>query len=409
MKWLLCSLLVMFAERAHAECTLIQGATVYLPGAKATRTDVVLEGATIRTIGSVTEACARFDGNGQVLTAGFVDVYSDVGLVEIELEESTNDTDLKNALTDPAGSVRAAVRASLAYDPRATTVQVARTGGVTSALVVPHGGIISGGSFWVDLAGTSRGAIKLEPASMVANLGMTESRAAAMHIIDVALREAGLWAQQGPAYMANKRAPFATRTLDLEALVPVVTGSVPLMVEANRASDIAALLALTEPTGPLSKVRLVIVGAAEGWLLAKELAARKVAVVVDPMVYGPGGFDQINARSYNPELLAKAGVTVLMSTFDTHQVRKLRQVAGNAVRSGMRWEDALLAVTEWPAQVFGLTKQGRIEVGAAGIVVLWSGDPFELSTEVVAMWIDGRQIDLRTRQDQLFLRWRKLP
>ena len=135
----------------------------------------------------------------------------------------------------------------------------------------------------------------------------------------------------------------------------------------------------------------------------------KVAVVVDPMVYGPGGFDQINARSYNPELLAKAGVTVLMSTFDTHQVRKLRQVAGNAVRSGMRWEDALLAVTEWPAQVFGLTKQGRIEVGAAGIVVLWSGDPFELSTEVVAMWIDGRQIDLRTRQDQLFLRWRKLP
>lgn len=404
MKWVMCLVMVLLAGEVRAECTVIAGATVYLPGAKVGKVDVVLDGATIRELGPGA-GCKRVDGSGKVLTAGFVDVYSDVGLVEIELEESTNETDLKNALTDPAGTVRAAVRASLAYDPRAFTVQMARTGGVTSALVVPHGGIISGGSFWVDLTGNTRSAIKLEPASMVANLGMTESRAAAMHIIDIALREAGLWAQQGPAYMANKRAPFANRTLDLEALGPVVTGRVPLMVEANRASDIEALLALTAG----SKVRLVIVGAAEGWLVAKQLADRKVAVVVDPFVYGPGGFDQINARPDNAALLAKAGVVVMLSTFDTHQVRKLRQVAGNAVRGGMRWEDALLSVTEWPAQTLGLPTHGRVAAGAIGNVVLWSGDPFELSTEVVGVWIDGQAIDLRTRQTELFERWRTLP
>ncbi len=179
----------------------------------------------------------------------------------------------------------------------------------------------------------------------------------------------------------------------------------PLLASVDRASDIEALLTLTAGT----KVRLVLVGGAEAWLVKEALATRAVAVIVDPFVYGPGSFDQLRARADNAALLAAAGVKVLMSTFNTHQVRRLRQVAGNAVREGLPWQSALLAVTEWAADAFGMSGHGRIAAGAVGNVVLWSGDPFELSTGVVKMWIDGREIAIRSRQTELFERWRTMP
>jgi len=396
------------ATEPAVACTLISGAKVYLPGAIAAEVDVVLANGRVRAVGAGIDvaSCTRVDGRGQVLTAGFIDANTGLGLVEVDLEGSTVDTDLKNVHQDPAGAVRAAVRASLGYNPRSITIRVARTGGVTSALVVPTNGIISGGAFWVDLAGETRAVIKREPAAMAADISaLSESRAAGMHVIDVALKEAALWEKERGAWLKNQRAGFANKTLDLEALGPVVRGEVPLLVTVDRASDIEALLALTEGT----KVRLVLVGAAEGWLVKEALAARGVAVIVDPILYGPGGFDQLRARSDNAPLCAAAGVKVLLSTFNSHQVRRLRQVAGNAVRGGLPWQSALLAVTEWAADAFGMSGHGRIAAGAVGNVVLWSGDPFELATRVVKVWIDGREVNLRTRQTELFERWRTQP
>jgi len=396
------------AAEPKAPCTLIAGAKVYLPGAVASDIDVMLAEGHIKAVGVglAQGTCARVDGRGKVLTAGLVDPFTGLGLVEVALEGTTVDTDLKEVHQDPAGAVRAAVRASLGYNARSIAVRVARTGGVTSALVVPTNGIISGGAFWVDLAGETRAAIKREAAAMTADVSaLSESRAAAMYVIDLALKEAALWTQDRGAWLKNQRASFANKTMDLEALGPVVRGEVPLLVSVDRASDIEALLALTADT----KVRLVLVGAAEAWLVKDALAARAVAIVVDPIIYGPGSFDQLRARGDNAALCAAAGVKVLMSTFNTHQVRRLRQVAGNAVRGGMPWQSALLSVTEWAADAFGMTGYGRIVVGAIGNVVLWSGDPFELSTRVETMWIDGREVDLRTRQTELFERWRTLP
>lgn len=396
------------AAEGADRCTLITGATVYLPGAVAAEVDVVLAAGRIRAVGAglAVPECTRVDARGQVLTAGLVDAHSGLGLVEVELEGATVDTDLKNVHQDPAGAVRAAVRASLGYNPRSIAIQVARAGGVTSTVVVPTAGIISGGAFWVDLAGGTRAGIKREPAAMKAAVGaLSESRAASLHVIDLALKEAVLWEKERGAWQKNQRANFANKTLDLEALGPVVRGEVPLYASVDRASDIEALLTLTAGT----KVRLVLVGGAEAWLVAEALAARTVAVVVDPILSGPGSFDQLRARPDNAALLAAAGVKVLMSTFNTHQVRRLRQVAGNAVRAGLPWQSALLAVTEWAADAFGMTSHGRIAAGAAGNVVLWSGDPFELSTRIVKMWIDGREVATRSRQSELFERWRTLP
>ncbi|MFO0745597.1 MAG: amidohydrolase family protein [Myxococcota bacterium] len=393
---------------AGAACFRIVGANVHLPGGKAEVTDVVIDGERIASVGAGAVApagCSSVDGKGMQLTAGLVDAWSQLGLMGIELEGSTVDLDQQTPYQDSGHLVRAAVRGSLAYDERSIPIGVARLGGVTSVFVAPEGGVVSGQGFWVDLAGETRAAsIRKDPAGMVAAWSLRPSRASAAFVLDLALREAVLWEKARPEWEKNRRHDFTTAALDLEALGPVVRGEVPLVIQVDRAADIEALLASTAGT----KVKLVIVGGAEAWVVAAALAERAVPVVVDPLLNAPYAFDQLRARADNAALLRAAGVPVLMSTFNTHQTRKLRQVAGNAVRAGMPWEAALEAVTEAPAKAFGMTGYGRIEPGAMADVVLWSGDPFELATRVTRLWIHGADVPLRSRQTELFERYRRL-
>ena len=192
---------------------------------------------------------------------------------------------------------------------------------------------------------------------------------------------------------------------DLRALLPVARGALPLVVAVDRAADIEALLRLTART-PL---RLIILGGAEAWQVAGPLAARRVPVIVDPLLAGPGGFDQLAARPDNAALLAAAGVPVMFGTSSSHHVRKLRQLAGNAVRAGLAPGVALDALTRVPAEAFGLADRGRLEVGARADLALWSGDPFELDTRLVGLWIGGAEQALTSRQTALRDRYRHLP
>jgi imidazolonepropionase-like amidohydrolase len=404
------------AAEARAECVIVSGVTAYLPNAvKVEDVDIVVDGEAIAEVGKsgvrvAREGCRRLspkgDGQAAVVTAGFIAPWTELGLVEISAEEATVDTDLRALHQDEEHAVRAAVKASRVYDPRSTPIPVARNGGVTSALVVPTGGIIAGQAFWVDLAGERRGeTIARDPAAIVAYLGPgAGSRATSFHVVEVALKEAKLWEKQREAWLKAERAPFANMPLDLEALVPVVKGEIPLVVTMDRAADIESFLEMTE--GLLPKV--VFYGASEGWMVADLLAKRKAAVIIDPLLYGPGGFDDLYARRDNAALLARAGVGVMMVSSEAHNVRKLRQVAGNAVREGMSWKDALLALTETPARVFGLERYGRIEARAIGNIVIWSGDPFEVSTRALHLFIRGREVPMKSRQTELFERWRKL-
>lgn len=406
------AIVVGAAGAARAECWRIVGARVHLPGGKAEVGDVVIDGGRIVAVGGagagagkVPTGCGEVAGAGLELTAGLIDAWSQLGVQGIELEGTTVDVDQTTPYQDASHLVRAAVRASLGFDPRSIPIAVARMGGVTSAFVVPEGGVVAGQGFVIALAGDSRAAmIRKDAGGMVARWSVRPSRAAAATVLDLALREALVFEKARPEWEKNRRHDFTTRELDLEALVPVVRGELPLVVEVDRAGDIEALLALTANT----KVRLVIVGGAEAWMVAPALAARAVPVVVDPLLNAPYAMDQLAARADNAKLLQAAGVPVLMSTFNTHQTRKLRQVAGNAVRAGLPWEAALAAITEAPAKAFGLTGLGRIEVGAIADVVLWSGDPLELSTRPVRLWINGADVPLRSRQTELLERYRHL-
>lgn len=177
------------------------------------------------------------------------------------------------------------------------------------------------------------------------------------------------------------------------------------MFRVNRASDIRVVLKFADEIG----LRPIIVGGAEAWRVADELAARKVPVVVQPTLNLPERFEKLGARADNAALLRKAGVPVILSTFSTHNVRKLRQAAGNAVRAGMSHADALEAVTAAPARALGRDDIGTIEAGKAADLVVWSGDPFELSTRVERLYINGEPASLDNRQQKLFERYQQLP
>jgi imidazolonepropionase-like amidohydrolase len=143
--------------------------------------------------------------------------------------------------------------------------------------------------------------------------------------------------------------------------------------------------------------------------VAGAIAAAGVPVLVEPLDNIPS-FDALGVRYENAALLAKAGVKVILLETDTHNARNLRQQAGNAVSYGMTWEQALRAVTLAPAEAFGVAdRYGSLEVGKVANVVVWTGDPFELSTGVAHVFIRGKEISLRSRQTELLERYRTLP
>jgi imidazolonepropionase-like amidohydrolase len=228
------------------------------------------------------------------------------------------------------------------------------------------------------------------------------SRSTAMLQLREALEDAADYAANRAAYNAAQRRAYVRSRLDLAALQPVLRGEIPLAVQANRASDLLAAMRLAEQY----KLRLVLLGAAEGWMVADEIARRKVPVVIKPLTNIPS-FDALGATLENAGRLARAGVTVALSAFDTYNTRNLRQEAGNAIAYGMDRDAALGAVTRVPAEVWGVADRGgALEAGKDADVVVWSGDPFELTTAAEHVFIKGREVPRDTRQRQLLERYR---
>ncbi len=205
---------------------------------------------------------------------------------------------------------------------------------------------------------------------------------------------------------------FAASRLDLEAMIPVIEGKLPLLIAADRASDIDAALRLAREFN----LKIMIDGGAEAWMVADRLAAARVPVLTGAMNNIPGGFSALGQRQENAALLRKAGVAVALignaggGDEEAFNVRNIKQEAGNAVAYGMTWDDALRAVTLTPAEVFGVSDRvGSLQAGREGNVVVWSGDPFEFTTRVEHVFVRGREYHDKTRQDMLMERYKTLP
>jgi imidazolonepropionase-like amidohydrolase len=401
-----------------AQTIAITGATVYpVSGPKVENATVLIRDGRIAAVGAnvtVPAGATRIDASGKWVTPGFIDGASQMGLREIGAVDATNE------YTQHGTDVAAAFNVLEGINPASTLIAVNRMEGITSTLAVPgylgvpqaSGGLIWGQAALIDLDGTTIEAMQIKsPAAMVANLSQWAkdagggSRAAVAQRLRRVLTDAREYATRRADYRRRQIQDLSASAADLEALQPVLRGELPLLVLANRRSDIETALRIAREY----RLKLILAGAAEGWMIPGEIAAAGVPVLVEPLDNIPS-YDGLGIRYENAGLLAKNGAKVVLMETTTENTRDLRQQAGNAVANGMTWEQALRAVTLTPAEAFGVAdRYGSLEVGKVANVVVWTGDPFEFSTGVEHVYIRGREIPLRSRQTELLERYRTLP
>jgi imidazolonepropionase-like amidohydrolase len=393
-----------------AQTIAITGGTVYpVSGPKIENATVLIRDGKIAAVGTnvaVPAGATRIDAAGKWVTPGLIDGAGQMGLREIGAVQNTNEATLRG------NEVAAGFNVLEGINPASMLIAVNRIEGVTTTLAVPNGSLIWGQAVLIDLDGATIEAMRVKsPTAMVADLseGAKDagggSRAGVAQRLRRVLNDAREYATRRADYRRRQIQDLSASAADLEALQPVLRGELPLLVVANRRSDIETALRIAKEY----KLRLILAGAAEGWMIPDEIAAAGVPVLVEPMDNIPS-FDALGIRYENAPLLAKGGVKVALMETATENTRDLRQQAGNAVASGMTWEQALRAVTLTPAEILGVAdRYGSLDVGKVANVVVWTGDPFDFSTGVEHVFIRGRDIPLRSRQTELLERYKSLP
>jgi len=393
-----------------AQTIVITGGTVYpVSGPKIDNATVLIRDGRIAAVGTnvaIPAGATRIDATGKWVTPGLIDGAGNMGLREISAVQSTNEGTLRG------NEVAAAFNVAEGINPASTLIPVTRIEGVTTTLAVPGGDLIWGQAVLIDLDGTTIEAmVAKSPVAIVADLSEGAksagggSRAGVAQRLRRVFNDALEYEKRRTDYSRAQIQQLSASAADLEALLPVLHGRLPLLAVANRRSDIETALRIAREY----KIRLILAGAAEGWEIADKIAAAGVPVLVQPLDNIPG-YDALGVRYENAALLAKGGVKVSLLETQTENSRNLRQQAGNAVAYGMTWEQALRAVTLSPAETFGVANQyGSLEVGKVANVVVWTGDPFEFSTGVEHVFIRGKEIPLRSRQTELMERYRSLP
>ena len=395
-------LLSAFSSLAWADLAIVGGRVYTLESPEP------LEGTTILVADGRIEAVGldlpapfayrRIDATGKIVTPGLIESYSHLGLREIGLEASTDDAALLEYPLGPAFDV------SYALNPASTRVAISRMEGVTRALTFPVAGVdpLAGLAAAVRLGGT----FLLEPqAALVGYLDAAAtdlvggSRAAALQRLSTAFADATRFSpsryRPGPGDYSRQ---------DMAALKRFLNSGKPLVLAVDRAAEIRRAIDLAAA----HDLPLVILGGAEAWKVRDALAAAAAAVAV--RVHGnlPRSFDALGARLDNAALLHEAGVRVVFTGAGTYSAASLRQMAGNAVAHGLPWHSALAGLTRRAAETWGMEDAGLIRPGAAADLVVWSGDPLEVTTWPEQVVIGGELTPMRSRQTQLYERYRDL-
>jgi imidazolonepropionase-like amidohydrolase len=288
---------------------------------------------------------------------------------------------------------------------------VARSGGLTSVVSAPEGGLLAGQSAFYSLRDA---ALPFAPvrdkAAMHGALGdgviPSGSRGLTIELMREVLSDAQAFAKNRAAYERNQQRALRAPRLDLEALASVLGGQTPLVLRADKESDIRAALAIAREF----RLRLVIAGGAEAWRASAALAEAHVPVILDPTRNLPLDMAALDVRDDTATLLDRAGVKVAISTLGpSSAARTIRQLAGVAVAQGLPWHKALAALTTVPAEIYGVSDRGTLTRGAQADLVLWTGDPLELSARAELVFIGGVEQSHTSHQTRLFERYRILP
>lgn len=414
-RWLAGLFSISLGASLAAETVAIVGADIHtldVAGTLRNGTIIIADG-TISALGlnvEVPDNARRIDATGKVITPGMFQVVSRLGITEVGAVAPTVDY-----LQTAGAPLSASFDPSLAFNPRSSLIALARTEGVSHALISPHasssetesGGVFAGLATVVHLGSVTDYTVR-SPAALAVRLGADGaelnggSRARAMQLLRLALSDALDYSTNKAAFESGARREYSVSASDLAAMQDVLQGRVPLLVEAHRESEIRQLISLAYDY----KLRLIINGATEAWRVANELAAANVSVIIEPMENLPADFDRLDASFENAARLHRAGVQFAINEGNSHKAGNLKQGAGNAVAHGLPWIAGLNAITRAPAEMLGLSDTlGSIRIGQPANLVLWDGDPLEITSFASSVWINGSLVNTGSRQKSLSERY----
>ena len=372
--------------------------------------NLIIKDGNITALGpdaEIPDGAEVIDCSGHTIYPGMIDGGTQLGLSEVSSVSLTNDY-------NELGDVIPQMQALTAVNPNATAIPVTRVNGVTTVIAYPTGNLIPGTAALINLVGYTpdqmdqgfRGIVVNFPSSAGRNRWdrrpeeeRKKEAEKRLKRLNEVMEEAALYAKVVDASKKDK-----TITVDynpeMEALLPVIKGESPLLLEVNREKDITAAIEWVSKR----KVKAIFTGVAEGWRVAGALAKANIPVITGPVLQTPTRTSDRYDRPYaNAGLMYKAGVKVAIRTRDIENVRNLPYNAGFAAAYGMGKEAALRAVTIVPAELFGVDdKLGSLEIGKQATLFVASGDPFETTTQVKYVFIDGWNVPMDSRHIRLY-------
>lgn len=396
---------------AGAQTIAITGGTVAIGDGSAPIPNgtVVIRDGRVVAAGSgvaVPAGAQTVDATGKWVSAGIVTGIGELGLVDAGGVSESNDSAARES------PYSASIDVSTSVNPETVMIANERLGGVTRAIIAGSGGgsIFGGMGAIIDL-GADPDPVTRPRAFQSVQLGEGGARAAggSRPAAWAALHDAFAQAldyRRNPAGFDGRGKDALLNRADAAALLQVLDGKMPLLVRVERASDIRQVLTLPKRYPGL---KLVLAGAAEGWMVAREIAAAGVPVLSYALADLPSSFEQLAATESNVGRMAAAGVNVGIYFDGSGGEHVVRQFAGNLVAitkvpgsNGLDWGRAFAAITSKPAEVMGIGDEiGSLRPGRRADVVVWDGDPLELSSQPTAIWIDGRAQPMTSRQRQL--------
>jgi imidazolonepropionase-like amidohydrolase len=393
---------------------------------------ILIENGKITAVGpkvSMPSGAKVIDARGKVVTPGLFDAGNLLGLVEIPAEQITVDS---TEYTDP---VHPELRVLDALNPRSENILVARAAGITNAASTPAGGnLIAGQAAVIQLDGETVSQITVKtPAALLINLGeqsktlygsknkTPQTRMGQMSLLRQTFLKAQHYKAEQDAYAKRQAAkPAASdskdskdakagedgrptappgRDLKYEILLAALNGEIPVIIRAERVSDIEMAIRLADEF----HFKLILSHATSAWRVADQLAAKKIPVIVGPILEKPSRMESIDVRLDNAAILNKAGVPIAIQTTADNEVRNLPFEVEYAIGYGLPDDAALAAVTLNPAHLFGVDDRlGSIDVGKDANLLVLDGQPFRVKTHVVNELIAGKVIDLSNHQTQLY-------
>jgi imidazolonepropionase-like amidohydrolase len=352
------------------------------------------------------------DAKGLHLYPGMIDAATVLGLTELGSARETQDF-------AEGGDFQPDLRASTAINPDSELIPVTRANGVTAVVTRPAGSIVAGQSALINLAGwvpremavvdplalhiefpASSFSFASDPGAPFTGRALArKQREEKLHRLKELFQQALVY-DDGRKKSADK--PVNTR---LEALVPYARGQKPVVIQANRQKDIVEALKFADEL----KLKVILNGAIDAWKVADELKKRRVPVICGPILALPGEtYDPYDAPYACPAKLYEAGIPFCIRSGGSTNTRNLPYEAAMAASFGLPPEEALKAVTLYPAQILGVEKElGSISTGKRANLVLTNGDILQASTQVLALFIDGKPLPPTSKHTRLYERYRE--